>query len=401
MHAPIAFGEVALACTDDPAGETAIPLATFSRVPVTVDAACPAALDRLARVLDTAFRAIVARYFDDPRIRAIYRLPDALERILHLARTAPYRVGCTRPDFVYDRDGQPRICEVGARYPLNGWMVSAFAARAFAADAARHGLHPPTELASFLPALLDGLTSGDTVAILHDREPGTEIFGLRAPLAARGVRLVDAPPSRLDVVEGRPAIDGVPLRRVFLELDRSELPGLREEALAALIAQAHCINDVRTLILIHDKRVLAVLDDPAIMRDCLSAEDHAVLRSYLIPTWAPTCEADAEALLTRPENLIAKRNSGGRGVDACVREACDEATWRDLVLSQWPDYVFQTYIAQRDFTAPDTGETVHLVGMQLCRDGVSHGPGVFRSSGERVINLHQQRGRLHPALVRA
>ena len=69
--------------------------------------------------------------------------------------------------------------------------------------------------------------------------------------------------------------------------------------------------------------------------------------------------------------------------------------------SQWPDYVFQPYLAQRTFTAPDTGETVHLVGMQLCRDGESHGPGVFRSSNERVINLHQQRGRLHPALVRA
>jgi len=401
MHASIAFGDTALACVDDPAGEPPIPLAQFSRWPVAVDAEYTATLGRLAGILDAAFRAIVARYFDDARIRAIYRLPDALERILHLARGAPYRVGCTRPDFVYDQGGRPRICEIGARYPLNGWMVSAFAARAFAADAARHGLHPPPEVGAFLPALLDGLAPGDTVAVLHDREPGTEIFGLRAPLAARGVAFVDAAPSRLCVIDGRPALDGVPLRRVFLELDRSELPGLRDDALAALIGGGDCINDVRTLILIHDKRVLAVLDDPAIMRDCLSAEDYAALRPHLITTWAPTGAADAEALLARPENLIAKRNSGGRGIDACVRDACSEAVWRDLVLSHWADYVFQPYLAQRDYTAPDTGETVHLVGMQLCRDGISHGPGVFRSSGERVINLHQQRGRLHPALVRA
>lgn len=401
MRASIAFGEVALACTDDAAGEAPIPLSAFSPVPVTVAPSHTAELRRLARILDAALRAIVARYFDDPRIRAIYRLPDALERVLHLARAAPYRVGCTRPDFVYDRDGQPRICEIGARYPLNGWMVSAFAARAFAADAARLGLHPPTELATFLPALVDGLAPGDTVAVLHEREAGTEIFGLRAPLAARGVAFVDAPPSRLGVMDGRPALDGVALRRVFLELDRSELPGIREDVLAALIGQGACINDVRTIVLVHDKRVLAVLHDEAIMRDCLPADDYAALRPYLIPTWAPTCDADAEVLLARPENLIAKRNSGGRGVDACVRAACDEATWRDLVRSQWPDYVFQPYLAQRAFTAPDTGEKVHLVGMQLCRDGESHGPGVFRSSNERVINLHQQRGRLHPALVRA
>lgn len=401
MSASLAFGTIALACADDAQAEAPLPLSRFSRLPVTVAASHPAELRRLARLLDTAFRAIVARYFDDPRIRALYRLPPALERVLSLARAAPYRVGCTRPDFVYDGDGHPRICEVGARYPLNGWMVSAFAARAFAADGARHGLHPSPETTDFLPALLHGLAPGDTVAVIHDREPGTEIFGLRAPLAARGVDFVDAPPLRLGVVAGRPAIDGVPLRRVFLELDRSELPGIREDALAALIAAGDCVNDVRTVVLVHDKRVLAVLHDPAIMRDCLPADDYAALRPYLIPTWAPTCEADAEALLARPENLIAKRNSGGRGVDACVREACDEATWRDFVRSQWPDYVFQPYLEQRAFTAPDTGEAVHLVGMQLCRDGESHGPGVFRSSTERVINLHQQRGRLHPALVRA
>lgn len=401
MRASIAFGDAALACAGDAAGEAPIPPSAFSPVPVTVAPSHPAELRRLARTLDAAFRAIIARYFDDPRIRAIYRLPEALERILRLARDAPYRVGLTRPDFVYDRDGHPRICEIGARYPLNGWMVSAFAARAFAADGARHGLHPPPELATFLPALLDGLAPGDTVAVLHEREPGTEIFGLRAPLAARGVAFLDAPPSRLGAVAGRPAIDGVPLRRVFLELDRSELPGLREDALAALIAAGACVNDVRTVVLVHDKRVLAVLHDAAIMRDCLPADDYAALRPYLIPTWAPACDADAEALLARPDNLIAKRNSGGRGVDACVREACDDAAWRALVRTQWPDFVFQPYLAQRDFTAPDTGETVHLVGMQLCRDGESHGPGVFRSSGERVINLHQQRGRLHPALVRA
>ena len=401
MHASIAFGEAALACAGDAADDAPIPLSAFSPVPVTVAPSHPVELRRLARLLDAAFRAVVARYFDDPRIRAIYQLPDALERVLRLASAAPYRVGCTRPDFVYDRDGHPRICEIGARYPLNGWMVSAFAARAFAADAARHGLHPPPELATFLPALLDGLAPGDTVAVLHEREPGTEIFGLRAPLAARGVALVDAPPSRLGVVDGLPALDGVALQRVFLELDRSELPDIREDALAALIAAGNCINDVRTIVLVHDKRVLAVLHDEAVMRDCLPADDYAALRPYLIPTWAPTCDADAEALLARPENLIAKRNSGGRGVDACVRDACDEAAWRDLVLLQWRDYVFQPYLAQQDFTAPDTGETVHLVGMQLCRDGESHGPGVFRSSNERVINLHQQRGRLHPALVRA
>ena len=123
--------------------------AQFASVPVVVTAAYLQQLAALGRVLEKALRAIVERYFDDERIRAIYSLPRELEAILRLAHRrrndVPYRIGFFRPDFVYDRDGMPRICEIGARYPLNGWMISLLAAQAYAPFAEQIGLAARTD----------------------------------------------------------------------------------------------------------------------------------------------------------------------------------------------------------------------------------------------------------------
>jgi len=186
--------------------------------------------------------------------------------------------------------------------------------------------------------------------------------------------------------------------RCILEMDRTELPLLPVEVLKHLIGTGSYFNDVRTLILVHDKRVLAVLWDEAIMRDLLAPDDLSLLRSFLIPSWTIATGDECEALLARPEDMIAKRSSGGRGIDTVVRSVCGEAAWRQRVLSQWARDMYQPYLAQRVFHSPDDGAPIRLVGMQLCRDSVSYGAGVFRGSRATIINVHGNRGRVFAAL---
>ncbi|MBL7599247.1 hypothetical protein INQ10_24795, partial [Escherichia coli] len=64
----------------------------LAATPVLITPAYLARLDRLNQLLDKALRAIVEHYSDDPRIRAVYALPEPMEAILRLARGAPYRV---------------------------------------------------------------------------------------------------------------------------------------------------------------------------------------------------------------------------------------------------------------------------------------------------------------------
>jgi len=374
----------------------------FAVVPVVVDAAHLSALKRLAQLLDAALRAIVENYFDDSRIRAIYRLPESLERILQFTRGHPYKVGLYRPDFIYDKAGQPRICEIGSRYPLNGWFVSRLAAEAYGQAAERLGLRTQTELVSFLSDLLNLHPPGSTVAMVHGREAGTEIFHLREALRRQGTEFVQVAPGRLGTMGGRLSVEGRLIDRAILELDRSELPLITDDALAALIDSEAYFNDVRTLCLVHDKRVLAVLCNETIMRYCLPAADLAELRPYLIPSWAPASAEEAEIVLSQPYNLIAKRNSGGRGLGTVVRDGSDLVLWKTLVRDHWADYMFQPYLEQQEFLSPahDSEQSwIHLVGMQLCWNASSYGIGVFRGSDQAVINLHQDRGRLYPGLV--
>lgn len=360
----------------------------LARARVEVSAGYLSRLRRLSALLDAAFRAIVGRYFLDPRIRALYQLPKAMEALLLHAHGRPYRVGFYRPDFIYDRRGLPRICEVGARYPMNGWMISHWLGQAAGDDA-------------FLQTLRQWHPPGCVVALVHAREPGTEIFLLAETLRRDGVHFLSARPEALSVRNGKLWLDGRAVDRCILEMDRSELPLLPDAVLDQLLDGGAYFNDIRTLILVHDKRSLAVLNREDIMRDCLDADDYASLRPFLIPSFAPASREEAEALLALPGDFIAKPSSGGRGLGSMVRSACGEAAWRELVLGQWPQYMFQNYIEQSEFEDPESRQLIRLVGMQLCRDAESYGPGVFRGSNELIINLHQRRGKLYSAAAAA
>jgi len=374
----------------------------FATVPAVVDASHLSALKRLAQLLDGALRAIVERYFEDSRIRAIYRLPETLDRILRQTRGKPYNIGLYRPDFIYDKDGQPRICEIGSRYPLNGWIVSRLAAEAYDQAAECLGLRTQIEQFTFVSDLLNLHPPGSTVAMVHEREAGTEIFYLRDAMRRQGTEFLQVAPGSLSTMGGRLSVDGRLIDRAILELDRSELPKIADDALAALINSEAYFNDVRTLVLVHDKRVLAVLCNEEIMRDCLPDADLAELHQYLIPSWAPASPEEAEIVLSQPENLIAKRSSGGRGLGTVVRGDSDLTLWKSLVSDHWADYMFQPYLQQLEYLSPEhesDQSLIHLVGMQLCWNATSYGIGVFRGSDQAVINLHQDRGRLYPAFV--
>lgn len=299
----------------------------LAAMPVLVTPTYLARLDRLNQLLDKVLRAIVEHYFDDPRIRSVYALPAPMEAILRLASARPYRVGWYRPDLVHDVDGQPRVCEIGARYPLNGWMVSKHAAEALAPYAAAAGLGEVTGH-GFIDALCSRYRPGETVAMLHAREAGTEIFLLAEALRERDIGFLSVSPAVIELEDGGLRAAGRTIDHVILEMDRSELPSIPGKVLRHLTETGSYFNDVRTLILVHDKRVLAVLWDDAIRQDLLSADEAEELRTFLIPSWTIGDAGGCEMLLARDEDMIAKRSSGGRGIDALVRRECSEAAWR-------------------------------------------------------------------------
>lgn len=335
---------------------------------------------RLTVLLDMALRAVVRRYGEDERIRAIYALPPELDDILRRAAPRHYRVGWYRPDVIFDREGTTRICEIGARYSMNGWMVSRALSKGHT---------------DFWTDLCAPYTPGSTLALVHRKEPGGEVDCLSDHLQRTGVRFLSVKPEEMELRDGRLTARGTVLDRLILQMDRTELLCFQPAVLDRLMESGDYFNDVRTLILVHDKRVLAVLSDGSIMREAMPGDLYAELQPHLIPSFCIGSADEAERFLEQDGDWIAKQNSGGRGIGTLVRSRCSADEWAGLIRGDWPSLMFQPYLDQLDYVEAETGLTIHMVGMLLCRDDICYGNGVFRGSDEAVINLHQQRGRLY------
>jgi hypothetical protein len=351
---------------------------------------------RLCSVLNKACKAIVSNYFKDDRIRNYYQLDQELEAILKKADKKVYNQGFYRPDFLYDLNNQAKICEIGARYPLNGWMISYYL-RLINIELDESGLSTKdSNLKNIIEDLYNEMVPLGNAALVHDDEKGTEIFYVQKELAKRGLELISVKPQDLKLLNAVIHANGKAVSQFILEMDREELKKIRPEVMDRIIEQNSYFNDVRTLILIHDKRVLAVMYDTGIMGDYLSADDYGFLQNYLIPSFVITNPNECGAFIHSNQNLILKLNSGGRGIGAYVKKDCTSKEWEIIIRENWKDYLIQHFVDQKEFYDVENNRHIHLVGMLLCKDDQTYGSGLFRGSDESVVNVHQGRALVYP-----
>ncbi|WP_264525380.1 hypothetical protein [Flavobacterium sp. N502536] len=355
-------------------------------------------MDRLCAVLSKASKAIVLNYFEDNRIRNYYQLDNDLEGILKKSNSQTYNQGFYRPDFLYDTNDQPKICEIGARYPLNGWMISYYSQLIHNRTNSHHEkAHTSgTDLENLIDDLSQQFAPHRKVALIHDDEKGSDIFNAQRELAKLDIELISAKPQDLIISNNSITVNGVAVSQFILEMDREELKKISPDVLDKLVEENSYFNDIRTLILIHDKRVLAVMYDAQIMQDYLSEEDYSFLRNYLIPSFVITDPAGCDAFTDTEQNLILKLNSGGRGIGAYVKSDCTNENWNTIVRENWGKYLIQHFVNQKEFNDAENNRQIYLVGMLLCKDDKTYGSGIFRGSDESVVNVHQGRALIYP-----
>jgi len=370
--------------------------------PVLVQPAYLQTMQQLCEVLNKALQQVVNAYFKDARIRAIYHLDATLEQILSVAAERPYATGLYRPDLVLDKTGQPKICEIGARYPINGWMLSYYLNLVCSAPDIVHEASalPVPEIGTFIDTLYHFFDKDTPVALVHDNEKGTEVFNLLAEFREKGMDFVEATPANLTIEKEQVYAAGTPVTNFILELDREELRKFPPEVLSHIIRQGHYINDVRTLILVHDKRILAVLYDAAIMSDYLDAAEYDFLQQFLIPTFALNNPAKREEVIHSTKNWLVKETSGGRGIGIYVKDESTPEDWATIINEAWPRYMVQEYVDQPLFyTEGNKDEPINLVGMILCYNDHCFGPGLSRGSSSNIVNAHGGRAAIFPTMV--
>ncbi|MDR7209096.1 hypothetical protein [Flavobacterium piscis] len=372
----------------------------FANSSVTLSLEYSQQMNRLCAILNKACKAIVLNYFEDDRIRKYYQLDKDLEALLKKCNNEAYNQGFYRPDFLYDTNDQAKICEIGARYPLNGWMISYYL-KLISNQTNTYGGRVSAEntaLENLIGDLYNQFASHRKVALIHDDEKGTEIFYFQKELAKLDIELISAKPQDLIVSNDSICVNGVPVSQFILEMDREELKKISPDVMDKLIKENSYFNDIRTLILIHDKRVLAVMYDIQIMSDYLSKEEYGFLQNYLIPSFVVIDPAGCDVFTDCEQNLILKLNSGGRGIGAYVKSDCTTEDWNIIIRENWDKYLIQHFVDQKEFNDVENNRQIHLVGMLLCKDDKNYGSGLFRGSDESVVNVHQGRALIYPIL---
>ncbi len=366
----------------------------FNPYPFLVE---PDRLVELQALQGSIYRAIVAvvtHWARDRRLSRVIQLPAAERDLLGLLAGKPYRPGSFRPDYLHAADGREMITEINARFTLNGYLSSVLANRCV--PLLHPELAPLPALEELEPALRDRMGE-DPVGILKASEGGCDIhvFQARWGQACEMVHPKDLTAGHL-----------ARWRTIVLELHQHELLGEVPAGLQARLAtHSGLLNDLRTIFIAHDKRLLALLSTDRVLEDYLEANDMARLRRHIIPTWVKgQAPEKVQQALVQPKGWLAKPPRSGKGKGIVVSSQMSPAQWRHTLHRLPDDWVLQPYIEQKRFPIQVVREDdlvtapMLVVGLLPTLDDQAFGPGLFRAAEDEIVNVARGGIILAPAL---
>ncbi len=143
-----------------------------------------------------------------------------------------------------------------------------------------------------------------------------------------------------------------------------------------LIDTGRYFNDVRTLILVHDRRVLAVLVGRCDPPDLLGADEAEELRAFLIPSWTITEAGWPQSAVRARRGHDREAEQRRSRIDALVRRECGEAAWRAARRpARLAEDMYQHYLPQRRFRRARRRPRDASDRVAAQRDATSYGPG--------------------------
>ena len=352
---------------------------------------------RLQQIVRKAIQQVVKHYSSDRRIQKLICLSETVLSLLHKLEKIPYLLGSFRPDFLYDLDGNIKICEINARFPTNGYWISHYLNKIIPSlPYLPSGLNAIEDLEKIPLAFCSRFKTGDRVGIVKGCERGWDIYSLKSELNKAGYPCRIISPEELQV-KGNSLGDrqGI-FQHLVLELHQHEL--LQPAFLRHLEFASDRIggfNDLRTIFIVHDKRFLAVLSSETIMKDYLTPEEVALLHKGIVPTYVMSQSPEiVEQALANPKDWIIKPNLFGKGEGILIGRSCPRDRWiHDIKKYKNSDYILQNYVTQKKFDILTCvrGEVIsmpmYVVGMLLCFDDVFLGTGIYRSSPQEIVNV--------------
>lgn len=338
-------------------------------------------LHRVQRLLNRTIQYFVGHYQE---YYSIFPRTDAVKRIMHLCAPYAYRPGTYRPDILIRQDGALKICEIGARFPLNGYFLSGIAEYI---GATRFPYTPRPEgwqYECFLNHLFEYWGDFQDLCVLKGSDRPCDIKYYIPWFEEMGIRVRVYTPE--EITKTPEVLKGAAVVNEFNQMELECLPSAVLEAIAA----SNALNDMRSIFLIHDKRFLAVLSDDEFLSHCLEEAELMLLKRYLIPTYT---RLQSPAIWTEAyrykNDWLVKHALLGKSEKVYAGCLCQEEEWKALFdLPEIEDMILQPYIQQKRIRANIGNQSYddYVVGTLLCFDNCFFGPGLFRASSYEITN---------------
>ncbi|KAI0517593.1 hypothetical protein F5B22DRAFT_110747 [Xylaria bambusicola] len=414
-------------------------------------------VEALSEALTTALTSIVKRWWSDEEARFFERMPltrDEEELLRWLddqvsqGKLKDYSAcrGSWRPDFLIEeragsRDGVAienfMITEINARFSFNGAFYVSYGQDVLdEMPLGQLNLSSTTTSATMLNGLRTLFNPTVPLHLLIEEEAGIDIhmfvhaaqdkFGLTPRMIRPSdLRLEPSPDTHSGyklccLTKGDGAGEMIPppptfvndkgetveeILQVGLELRQHELFGLPREILRHI--SLCCFNDLRTLLLVHDKRMLGIVKQELgrlVKQQVLTPAQARVLDEGIVDTYLPNSPQLSSLLqksISEPslkDDYILKPVRGGKGAGIIFGDDLTAEEWLSKLtglLSQAP-FLGTTYVIQRrvnhclyDLVMPASVEKVRypLVGTFHIFHGRFCGLGIWRSSAERICAI--------------
>jgi hypothetical protein len=169
--------------------------------------------------------------------------------------------------------------------------------------------------------------------------------------------------------------------KIVLELHQDELVRVLDPLVDYMNAGGEVVNDPRTVLIAHDKRLLSVLTDKSIMRDHVDRDTVEKLQRFVIRTRVSGMDRRRiEATAAARDRWVAKKGISGKTDGLVLGNLVTGRQWSSVLNK--PDFVLQKRLPQLDYRTwhPEFRENRigNLAGTLPIIDGTSFGPGLYR-----------------------
>lgn len=303
--------------------------------------------------------------------------PKEMEILDYQSRKC-FRAGTWRPDWIVSAQGDILICEMTSRFFGHGLFMSYYAdcdAATFGQTGSRYGEMMMDVIS--LPGEKDEIfviKSCDKTSAIAMYKPLYERFGRKVTILEAGEA-----EARRNEWEGKCVISA---------LNQHDLLSYSMDTLKALI-DSDMINDMRTILLLHDKRFMRLWFEDCFTGRFLTPEEADFLRKHAIMTYLP-CDKEAFADARAHKNkYILKPYMLGKSEDVYAGCMTSENDWKELWETKDMDsFILQPFIPQRTFPQEWEGQHFdeYICGMMLCIDDRYYDSGMVRTSSAPVTN---------------